>query len=135
MCVSLQGHKFTSCVWIYFLASMQFMNMHVTILWLFACAHLRGFTKKKLTGIGRQITNTQRRIYIQSFSLSQYSVSLSPSLWRNRLESDCGSEGMGFDPHTGQSKMKLFSLSIITDKIVLLHQLVRWCQYNVTSRS
>jgi hypothetical protein len=36
--------------------------------------------------------------------------------------------------------VRLFSLSILTDKIVLwfrvvlLHQLVSWCQYNVTSR-
>jgi hypothetical protein len=40
-----------------------------------------------------------------------------PSLWRNRLEADCGSEGMGFDPHSGNSKVRLFSLSILTAKI------------------
>jgi hypothetical protein len=66
-----------------------------------------------------------------------------PGLWRSRLESDCGSEGMGFDHHSGQSKVRLFSLPILTDKIVLVVQscrvptplsMVRWCQYNVTSR-
>jgi hypothetical protein len=36
--------------------------------------------------------------------------------------SDCGSKGMGFDPHSGQSKVRLFSLSILTDKIVLVVQ-------------
>jgi hypothetical protein len=36
--------------------------------------------------------------------------------------SDCGSEGMGFDPNSGQSKVRLFSLSILTDKIVLVVQ-------------
>jgi hypothetical protein len=30
--------------------------------------------------------------------------------------SDCGSEGMGLDPYSGQSKVRLFSLSILTDK-------------------
>jgi hypothetical protein len=45
-----------------------------------------------------------------------------PGLWRNRLEADCGSEGMGFDPHSGQSKVRLFSLSILTDNIVLVVQ-------------
>jgi hypothetical protein len=48
-----------------------------------------------------------------------------PSLWRNRLEADCGSEGMGFDPHSGQSKVRLVSLSILTDKIVLVAQSCR----------
>jgi hypothetical protein len=38
---------------------------------------------------------------------------------------DCGSEGMGFDPHSGQSKVRLFSLSILTDKIVLVVQSCR----------
>jgi hypothetical protein len=33
--------------------------------------------------------------------------------------SNYGSEGMGFDPHAGQSKVRHFSLSILTDKIVL----------------
>jgi hypothetical protein len=47
-------------------------------------------------------------------------VSRSLRLWRNRLEADCGSEGMGFNPHSGQSKVRLFSLSILTDKIVLV---------------
>jgi hypothetical protein len=47
---------------------------------------------------------------------------LVPSLWRNRLEADCGSEGMGFDPHSGKSKVRLFSLPILTDKIVLVVQ-------------
>jgi hypothetical protein len=53
-----------------------------------------------------------------------YSPSPCPSLWRNRIEADCGSEGMaiGFDPHSGQSKVRLFSLSILTDKIVLAVQ-------------
>jgi hypothetical protein len=46
----------------------------------------------------------------------------SPSLSRNRLEADCGSEGMRFDPHSGQSKVRLFSLSILTDKDVLVAQ-------------
>jgi hypothetical protein len=41
---------------------------------------------------------------------------------RNRLGSDCG---MGFDPHSGQSKARLFSLSILTDKIVLVVQRCR----------
>jgi hypothetical protein len=36
--------------------------------------------------------------------------------------SDCGSKGMGFDPHLGQSKVRLFSLSILTDRIVLVVQ-------------
>jgi hypothetical protein len=45
------------------------------------------------------------------------------SLWRNQLAlSDCGSEGLGFDPHSGQSKVRLFSLSILTEKIVLVVQ-------------
>jgi hypothetical protein len=35
-------------------------------------------------------------------------------------DSDCGLEGMGFDPHSGQSKVRLFSLFILTDKIVLV---------------
>jgi hypothetical protein len=35
---------------------------------------------------------------------------------------DCGSEGMGFDPHSGKSNARLFSLSILTDKIVLVVQ-------------
>jgi hypothetical protein len=39
--------------------------------------------------------------------------------------SDCGSEGMGFDPHSGQSKVSLFSLSIFTDRIVLVVQSCR----------
>jgi hypothetical protein len=30
--------------------------------------------------------------------------------------SDCGLEGIGFDPHSGKSKVRLFSLSILTDK-------------------
>jgi hypothetical protein len=29
---------------------------------------------------------------------------------------------MGFDPHSGESKVRLFSLSILTDKIVLVVQ-------------
>jgi hypothetical protein len=29
---------------------------------------------------------------------------------------------MGFDPHSGQSKVRLFSLSILTGKIVLVVQ-------------
>jgi hypothetical protein len=45
-----------------------------------------------------------------------------PSLWRNRLEADYGSEGMEFDPDSGKSKVRLFSLSILTDKIVLVVQ-------------
>jgi hypothetical protein len=60
-----------------------------------------------------------------SFSDGDYfilSATCRPGLWRNRLESDCGSEGMGFDPHSGQSKVRLFSLSILTDKIVLVVQ-------------
>jgi hypothetical protein len=32
----------------------------------------------------------------------------------------CGSEDIGFDPHLGKSKVSLFSLSILTDKIVLV---------------
>jgi hypothetical protein len=36
--------------------------------------------------------------------------------------SNCRSEGMGFEPHSGQSKVRLFSLSILTDKIVLVVQ-------------
>jgi hypothetical protein len=36
--------------------------------------------------------------------------------------SDCGSEGIGFDPHTGKSRVMLFSLSILADKIVLVVQ-------------
>jgi hypothetical protein len=36
--------------------------------------------------------------------------------------SDCGSEGIGLDPHSGQSKERLFSLSILTDKIVSVVQ-------------
>jgi hypothetical protein len=36
--------------------------------------------------------------------------------------SDYGSEGMGFDPHSDKSKVGLFSLSILTDKIVLVVQ-------------
>jgi hypothetical protein len=40
-------------------------------------------------------------------------------------KSDCGSEGMGFDPHSSQSKVRLFSLSILTDKIVLVVQSCR----------
>jgi hypothetical protein len=51
-----------------------------------------------------------------------FSLVVIPSLWRNRLEADCGSKGMGFDPHSGQSKVRLFSLSIFTDKIVLVVQ-------------
>jgi hypothetical protein len=52
---------------------------------------------------------------------------------------DCGSEGMGFDPHSGQSKVRLFSQTSLfwwyrVVGSLLLHQLVRWCQYNVTSR-
>jgi hypothetical protein len=35
--------------------------------------------------------------------------------------SDCGSKGMGFDPHSGQSKVRL-SLSILTHKVVLVVQ-------------
>jgi hypothetical protein len=37
-------------------------------------------------------------------------------------QSDCGSEGMGFDPYSVQSKVRLFSLSIFTDKIFLVVQ-------------
>jgi hypothetical protein len=33
--------------------------------------------------------------------------------------------GMGFDPHSGQSKVRLFSLTILTDKIVLVVQSCR----------
>jgi hypothetical protein len=69
-----------------------------------------------------------------------FTTKVVPSLWRNRLEADWGSEGMGVDPHSGKSEVRLFSLSILIDKlfwwfrVVLLHQLVRWYQYNVTSR-
>jgi hypothetical protein len=37
--------------------------------------------------------------------------------------SDCGSKGMGFDPHSVQSKVRLFSLS--NSKIVLMVQSCR----------
>jgi hypothetical protein len=30
---------------------------------------------------------------------------------------------MGFDPHSGQSKERLFSLSILTDKIVVVKRM------------
>jgi hypothetical protein len=36
--------------------------------------------------------------------------------------SDYRSESMGFDPHSGQSKVRLVSLSILTDKIILVVQ-------------
>jgi hypothetical protein len=39
--------------------------------------------------------------------------------------SECGSEGMGFNPHSGQIKVRLFSLSILTDKMVLVVQSCR----------
>jgi hypothetical protein len=39
--------------------------------------------------------------------------------------SDSGSEGMGFDPHSGQSKVRQFSLSILTDKSVMVVQSCR----------
>jgi hypothetical protein len=39
--------------------------------------------------------------------------------------SDCGSEGMGLHPHLGKSKVRLFSLSILTDKIFWWFRVVR----------
>jgi hypothetical protein len=39
--------------------------------------------------------------------------------------SDCGSKGVGFNPHSGQSKVRLFSLSILTDNIALVVQSCR----------
>jgi hypothetical protein len=63
-------------------------------------------------------TNAINPIFVQE----KQEKAIGPSLRCNRLEADCGSEGMGFDPHLGQSKMRLFSLSILTDKIVLVVQ-------------
>jgi hypothetical protein len=48
-----------------------------------------------------------------------------PNLWRNRLEAltaDLKGGGGWYDPHSGQSKVRLFSSSILTDKIVLVVQ-------------
>jgi hypothetical protein len=42
--------------------------------------------------------------------------------WCGRASVDYGSEGLGFEPYSGLSKVRLFSLSILTDKIVLLVQ-------------
>jgi hypothetical protein len=36
--------------------------------------------------------------------------------------SDCGSEGMGLDPHSGKDEVRLFSMSILTGKIFLVVQ-------------
>jgi hypothetical protein len=64
-------------------------------------------------GIGRIWTA------LLSGSIGSYVLLL---LVRSFWSSDCGSEGMGFDPHSGQSKVRLFSLSVLTDKIVLVVQ-------------
>jgi hypothetical protein len=54
--------------------------------------------------------------------------------------SDCGSKGMGFDRF--EQSEAIFSVHLNRQDCsggrvvgtLLLHQLVRWCQYNVTSR-
>jgi hypothetical protein len=53
----------------------------------------------------------------------QFPIFLSPEPMAQLIGGyDCGSESMGFDPHSGKSKVRLFSLSILTDKIVLVVQ-------------
>jgi hypothetical protein len=60
-------------------------------------------------------------VYVHVWSSFTYG-SWSRACGASVRSSDSGSEGMGFDPHSDQSKVRLFSLSILTDKIVLVVQ-------------